>query len=153
MSNLADLIEQYLRRILTQQKMVELQRRELAKMFRCAPSQINYVLETRFTLERGFLIESRRGSGGYIRISEVQWKSGTNLPQLLEEIIPQTVESGILQDILESLVRKQLLPAETALLAQSLMEQDFDHLPPEYAGYLRSRFIKALLMILERENS
>ena len=63
MGSLADLIEQYLQQLLAQANQVELQRRELAKMFRCVPSQINYVLETRFTVDRGYLIESRRGGG------------------------------------------------------------------------------------------
>lgn len=48
--------------------MVEIKRAELATRFRCVPSQINYVLQTRFTPERGYVIESRRGGGGYIRI-------------------------------------------------------------------------------------
>ena len=50
----------------------ELQRRGLAERFSCVPSQINYVIETRFTPENGYLVESRRGGGGYIRIARVQ---------------------------------------------------------------------------------
>ena len=50
----------------------ELQRRGLAERFSCVPSQINYVIETRFTPENGYLVESRRGGGGYIRIVRVQ---------------------------------------------------------------------------------
>lgn len=151
MSNLADLIEQYLRRMLSQQNRVELQRRELARMFRCAPSQINYVLETRFTLTRGFLIESRRGSGGFIRISQVQWKANENLPQLLEQLIPAAIEEGTLESVLDSLVDKKLLEVETARLVLNLMLQDYHQLPPEYAAFLRSSFIKAMLLVLGRK--
>ena len=92
MSNLADLIEQYLRAILAQQKIVELQRRELARMFRCAPSQINYVLETRFTFDQGYIIESKRGGGGYIRITHLQWELSTGLPELLDSLVPDKIE-------------------------------------------------------------
>ena len=148
MSNLADLIEQYLRRMLSQQNVVELQRRELARMFRCAPSQINYVLETRFTVPRGFLIESRRGSGGFIRISQVQWKDYDDLPQLLENLIPAAIEERTLEGILDSLVEKELLEIETARLMLNLILQDYHQLPPEYAPYLRSRFIKSILLVL-----
>lgn len=50
----------------------ELQRSSLADRFGCVPSQINYVIATRFSPERGYMVESRRGGGGYIRITRVQ---------------------------------------------------------------------------------
>jgi len=70
MSNLADRIEEYLKMILqqTDEGYIVLQRGFLADFFSCAPSQINYVLTTRFSAERGYLVESRRGGGGYLRI-------------------------------------------------------------------------------------
>lgn len=65
MGNLADRIEEYLKQILekTTEGYIVLQRSELAGEFECVPSQINYVLDTRFTVERGYLVESRRGAG------------------------------------------------------------------------------------------
>lgn len=51
--------------------MAELQRSSLAEQFSCVPSQINYVIATRFSPERGYIVESRRGGGGYIRITRV----------------------------------------------------------------------------------
>ena len=73
MSNIADLIEAYiLRQLATQQDgKVELRRTDIANEISCAPSQISYVLSTRFTQEKGFVVESRRGLGGYIRILQV----------------------------------------------------------------------------------
>ncbi len=69
MATLSDYIEEYLRNLLEESgEVVEIKRGELATRFRCVPSQINYVLQTRFTPERGYVIESRRGGGGYIRI-------------------------------------------------------------------------------------
>lgn len=65
MSSLSDLIEQYLREQLARAESIEIQRRQLARMFRCVPSQINYVLETRFNIHRGYLVYSRRGRGLY----------------------------------------------------------------------------------------
>lgn len=125
MGNLAELIEQYLRGILTQKKTVELQRRELAKTFRCAPSQINYVLETRFTFERGFLVESKRGGGGYIRITQVAWNTRENLPQLIEHIIPDSLTIAAVEDLLDRLVKQNLISPEIAQLSFHLMSRTF----------------------------
>jgi len=50
---------------------IEIQRNELASQFNCVPSQINYVIDTRFTTERGYYVESRRGGGGYIKIKRI----------------------------------------------------------------------------------
>lgn len=74
MPNLTDCIEEYLKKLLSlsQEQYIEVQRRELAGKFNCVPSQINYVLERRFTMERGFLVESRRGGGGCIRIYRIE---------------------------------------------------------------------------------
>ena len=73
-SNIADAIEEYILQQLSEKKSgtVELKRTELANKISCAPSQISYVLNTRFTNERGFTVESRRGLGGYIRITLIE---------------------------------------------------------------------------------
>ncbi|MBP2645027.1 MAG: ctsR [Firmicutes bacterium] len=70
MSNLADIIENYILGKLTgeQREVTILRRNELAEELNCAPSQISYVLSTRFTANRGFIVESRRGAGGFVRI-------------------------------------------------------------------------------------
>ena len=66
MRNISDIIEQYLKSILQEspEGTVEIQRNDLAEQFSCVPSQINYVISTRFTLEKGFLVESKRGGAG-----------------------------------------------------------------------------------------
>ena len=73
-NNIADAIEEYILQQLAAKEdgQVELKRTELANKISCAPSQISYVLSTRFTHERGFIVESRRGLGGYIRITIIE---------------------------------------------------------------------------------
>lgn len=85
MGSLSDLIERYLREQLAKAETIEIQRRELARMFRCVPSQINYVLETRFTMQHGYLVHSRRGGGGFIRITKVDWKPSRDFPGSLKK--------------------------------------------------------------------
>ena len=73
-NNIADAIEEYILQQLAAKEdgQVELKRTELANKISCAPSQISYVLSTRFTHEKGFIVESRRGLGGYIRITIIE---------------------------------------------------------------------------------
>jgi transcriptional regulator CtsR len=147
--NLADFIEQYLTGILEQQSRIELKRQELAKMFRCAPSQINYVLETRFTFERGYLVESKRGGGGYIRISQIPWRTEGSLPQTVAAAIPLTVKDEELEAILTGLVRRGLLDIEEARLLLALIHRELTDLPAECADLVRAKFLKvAVLLIL-----
>lgn len=66
---LSNIIEEFIKEMLEENSEIELQRNELANRFNCVPSQINYVISTRFSPERGYSVESRRGGGGYIRIT------------------------------------------------------------------------------------
>lgn len=70
MAKMSDLIEMFIKELLEDNSsdMIEIQRNELASYFKCAPSQINYVLTTRFSMDKGYLIESQRGGGGSIKI-------------------------------------------------------------------------------------
>ncbi len=112
MRNLADAIENFIIGELLQEHANALlvQRNELAERLSCAPSQISYVLSTRFTPERGFLVESRRGSGGFVRIVRMQPKSQTarkepSAAELVEHLAAQKMltarESALLQYMLK----------------------------------------------------
>ena len=81
--NTSDMIEAYLKKILEESEMIEIRRAEMADLFNCVPSQINYVINTRFTVQRGYTVESKRGGGGYIRIEKVQI---SNYHQFLEQV-------------------------------------------------------------------
>ncbi|WLR41953.1 CtsR family transcriptional regulator [Bacillus carboniphilus] len=70
MRNISDIIEQYLKNVLdtSGKEIVEIKRSEIAERFQCVPSQINYVINTRFTVEKGYLVESKRGVGEGISV-------------------------------------------------------------------------------------
>ena len=88
MARLSNVIEEYIRTLLAEKDgNVEIKRNVLAQHFGCAPSQINYVLTTRFTPVQGFYVESRRGGGGYIRIVQVEIEDNRNYADLLQEEI------------------------------------------------------------------
>ena len=82
--NTSDSIEEYIKTILAQAGMVELKRSELADVFQVVPSQINYVIKTRFTESRGYIVESKRGGGGYIRIGKIEF---SDRHQMLSDLL------------------------------------------------------------------
>ncbi len=151
MGNLADFIEQYLRNILLTQRKVELQRRELAKMFRCAPSQINYVLETRFTFEKGYLVESKRGGGGFIRITLVPQDNG-DFVQTVESLIPEKLDAEVVEDVLEKLAAWELLDSTDVVLCRELFNKYFSDLHGESAAILRAKLVKAIILVIGFKN-
>ena len=93
---ISDSIETFIRELLEAQSSVELKRNELASYFNCVPSQINYVIQTRFTTERGYLVESRRGGGGYVKITRVQLENNNLIEHILNNIERDLREKGYL---------------------------------------------------------
>lgn len=111
MRNLADAIEDFIidEFLRDREDTLLVQRNELAERLSCAPSQISYVLSTRFTPEKGFVVESRRGSGGFVRIMRVstakhQQKEAPTAQELVEHFAEQKIitarEKALLQYML-----------------------------------------------------
>ena len=92
MARLSDIIENFIKKMINENDgdQILIQRNELADQFRCAPSQINYVLTTRFTYEKGYVIESRRGGGGHIVIKQVNYDSSERRSKIIYEAIGDT---------------------------------------------------------------
>ena len=110
MSKISDLIEAYINNLITQsQGAVEIQRNEMANDFKCAPSQINYVLTTRFTSDRGYVVESRRGGGGFIKIIRVNMDENDYLLKMLADRIGDSVNKEGAFELVEILYRKNLI--------------------------------------------
>ncbi|MDP4146240.1 MAG: CtsR family transcriptional regulator [Bacillota bacterium] len=93
MARLSDIIEAFIKELIseTEQSELEIQRNELANQFSCAPSQINYVLTTRFTIDKGYYIESRRGGGGCIKIKKIIYQEHKPLAQVINERIGNNI--------------------------------------------------------------
>ncbi|NLW91875.1 MAG: CtsR family transcriptional regulator [Syntrophomonadaceae bacterium] len=111
--SLADRIEQYLKVLIerSEDKQIEIQRAELAETFSCVPSQVTYVLNTRFTEDEGYLTESRRGGKGFVRITRFHFESDAAvlpnrvelmryLEKLMEEGIISQSEQGMLNHLI-----------------------------------------------------
>ena len=85
---LSDLISQTILEMLnaSEQGQAEIKRNELANDLGCVPSQINYVIQTRFTTERGYIVESRRGGGGHIRITRIAMERNDTIRHVINNI-------------------------------------------------------------------
>ncbi len=99
MARLSDIIEEFLKQLIEEssEEELQIQRNELASYFSCAPSQINYVLTTRFTIDKGYYIESKRGGGGCILIKKIEFGHQKSLLEAINEKIGNslTYEGGV----------------------------------------------------------
>lgn len=112
---LSDIIEEYILDIMSGKDFAELKRSELATMFNCVPSQINYVISTRFIPELGFYVESRRGGGGYIKISKVNMAESDYISQIMEKI-GRNLSQSVIDVYLNDFIRYNVLDLKTANL-------------------------------------
>src|SRR6187455_1471485 len=107
MRNISEIIEKHIKQTLRQTSdgIIEIQRNDLADQFQCVPSQINYVISTRFTFEKGYIVESKRGGGGYIRIQRVELTThGSIFDHIFRTIggnIDQNASDGLLYQLRE----------------------------------------------------
>ena len=145
MSNIADLIEEYiLRQLATQQDgKVELRRTDIADEISCAPSQISYVLNTRFTQDKGFVVESRRGLGGFIRIVQVPMQNLVYQDMLSK--IQEDTEYPMVQSMVRYLLQHQLITNREAAVVMQVVTTAYEKMEPTE----RVRFIKPVFMTLE----
>lgn len=125
MARLSNHIEDYLRALLLEREgQIEIKRNVLAEHFNCAPSQINYVLTTRFTPVQGFFVESRRGGGGFIRIVQVEIKSDAEFYDRLTEAVGKSITQSKANQILDTLQEMDYMTEnERRLLGLTLSDQ------------------------------
>ncbi len=149
---LSDAIEAFIKALMDSEdeegKPCELQRNELAEYFHCAPSQINYVLSTRFTPDHGYSITSQRGGGGYVRIVRISRTHMDGFTYFLRERIGDSVDEQRAMIICRQLAEQGLVTQEEALLMASAVSRKALSVPvPEAAkNVLRARILGAMLL-------
>ena len=114
MAQLSDSIERFIKDMMEDGAQIEVRRNELAQHFGCAPSQINYVLATRFSVDHGYIIESRRGGGGYIRIVRMGVNSPENLLSALLQRIGNSIDEDSAVAIIQNLLDRRLVTLNEA---------------------------------------
>ncbi|EFF66166.1 CtsR family transcriptional regulator [Selenomonas noxia] len=147
MSNIADMIESYILRQLAsrQDGQVELRRTDIADEISCAPSQISYVLSTRFTQDKGFVVESRRGLGGFIRIVQVPLRDIVYQDMLSK--IDENTDMGTVQSMVRYLVQHGMVETREAALLMQMVTGLFHS--ETLAAEERVEMLRTMILTLE----
>ena len=153
---LSDTIESFIKQMLTasEEDGVELKRNELAEYFQCAPSQINYVLSTRFTPDHGYVIESHRGGGGCIRIIHIEREQGDYLDYLIRERVGVSLPDKDAQMLLRQLVESGTITRDDGMMIASALSPQALAVPvPENIKCaLRARIMRSMLLSIARRD-
>lgn len=150
MRTLADRIQDYLKKKLmeTPGGMLEIRRQELAVLFACVPSQINYVLSTRFTLTQGYWVESRRGGGGYVRIIRLPLE----VRQLVDALVEKPVSQKAADGIVGRLEEEGLVTSREAMLMKAVLDTEIGSPEQPERDLLRGRLLAVMLLTVLRED-
>ena len=151
---LSDTIEQFIKALMEDEnREIELRRNELADHFQCAPSQINYVLATRFTPDHGYVIESRRGGGGYIRIVRLASTSREELLQTLYQRIGTAISSNDAAKIIEHLKTEGIVSSGEAQLMQAALSPQAVPLPLSMKDALCAGTLRSMILALAKRKN
>ena len=143
--NMSDLIENYLKNVLHKNETVEIRRSEIADQFNCVPSQIYYVINTRFTIQQGFVVESKRGGGGYIRIMKVNLVDEMDILNALSDLVPEELSAREGNHLLQNLYENELITKREAQMMSLMMEKDTFPSNVKNAAEIRSNMMKKLI--------
>ncbi len=150
--NISNLIAQMITEMLEDNEYTDIKRNELATSLGCVPSQINYVITSRFTPEHGYLVESKRGGGGYIRIYRKVPFDGDEITQVIKSIGDTAEEIVCRTHIKNLLLREAITEKEANLLLSATNESCYRELPVKYRDYLRASILKQLLLTIKKTN-
>lgn len=122
--NISDIIEAYLKNYLKNTDQVEIKRSDIAERFDCVPSQINYVINTRFTQEHGYNVESKRGGGGYIRIVKIELIDKVDEIDQMISLIDDRISQRNAETMINTLIRHNILTNREGILIIGMLNRD-----------------------------
>ena len=146
---MSDLVARYINDILEEQDgAAEIRRNELATALGCVPSQINYVITSRFTPEQGYIVESRRGGGGYIRITRINTTRSGAIMHIVNAI-GQTLDKATAEVMLNNMLDRGVIDARSArLMAAAMGERAYAGVPQQHRDAVRAAVFKNMLLTL-----
>ena len=149
MANISEIIERFIIATLGSNDFIEISRNSLAEHFSCAPSQINYVLDTRFTVDKGYVKESKRGGSGFIKISKIK---NTNKNEYLSSLVCESVGDELsfkrMSQILDKLISDEIVVNSEKLLIETALSDDSLEMPFTVRDKVRAKSFKNILLKL-----
>lgn len=150
MPKLSDLIEDFIKTMMgeSNNNFLEIQRNELALSFKCAPSQINYVLTTRFTVDRGYYIESKRGGGGCIKISWMNIDKNEYIRNAIWENIGNEMGYSEGEDYIQLFQERGFITEREAAIMKSVINDKTIGACGEDKNHIRAQLLKTMLITI-----
>ncbi len=152
MANISETIEKFIVTSLGDQDSVEISRNSLAEYFSCAPSQINYVLDTRFTVDRGYAKESRRGGSGFIKICKIRHNDDNEyLNSLIFDSIGDELTFKRMCQILDKLISDEIVTERERTMIETSLSEDSLSMPFTIKDKVRAKAFKNVLIELMKK--
>ena len=146
---ISDIVTQYILKLLDESDgNAQIKRNELASFIGCVPSQINYVITSRFTPEHGYLVESRRGGGGYIRITRINTEKTPAIRHIINSI-GQEIDFIDTEILIKNMEQRDIITEQVKKLMLSVLsDRAYSGIPNELRGNLRASLLKNMLLTL-----
>lgn len=144
---MSDVIEEFIKQMFEEDDIIEIQRNDLAQHFNCVPSQINYVISTRFKPTQGYYVESRRGGGGYIKIEKVNITKSNYLMHVINSI-ENKITSQEADIYISNFLSENIISKKEAKLLKVATSDNVLVVPKEIKDELRAKIFKNMLVNL-----
>ena len=149
--NISDIIEEFIKSTLGDEEKLQLSRNDLANYFAVAPSQINYVLSTRFNVDKGFVVESKRGGGGSVTIIRISQDAEDIIPNILKEVDKvNELTFNKASDILDRLEFEQIIDQREKEIIKTAISDKALALPMKTDGLRKNIFKEILIGLMRR---
>lgn len=147
---MSDLIEEFIKDLFDESELVEIQRNDLAEQFHCVPSQINYVISTRFKPSQGYYVESRRGGGGSIKIKKINTTKSDYIMHIINNI-GNSITSNEVDILLSDFLSYDFVTEKEAKLLKVATSDNVLRLGKDIKDEIRARIFKNMLLNLEED--
>lgn len=144
---MSDMIEEFIKELFDKTDYIEIQRNDLAEQFNCVPSQINYVIATRFKPAQGYYVESKRGGGGHIAIRKMNISKSNYIMHIIESV-GEKITSQEVDIFLSNLLSYDVITEEQAKLLKVATSDNVLVIPSGYRDLLRASLFKNMLVNL-----
>ena len=143
MASMTDRIEEFIKELMDNDDSIQIKRNELATLFNCAPSQINYVLMTRFTLDRGYYIESKKGGGGYVQINKISSDKDRYIKSLIDEKIGESTNYTNAKEVVNTLKKLNMITERESKIILYSIDDKILFIPiPELKDKIRANILQ-----------